>query len=278
MARRARLIDLAWYVGMGLFLPIFLSPIIWVYLASLTPSDRLAGSPYAVLDARHYTFAAFPRVWNGFGFSQAFTNSLLVCLAAAVCVVLLCSLPAYALSRYGFRGRNELALAILLGQLVPGIVVVIPIVLLLRNIHLTDNLVGLAGVYVIGAIPLGVWMLRGFLDAIPRELDESVLVDGGGLFAVLRYVIFPLAQPGIVTVAAFTFISAWGEYLLALSLITSNQNWTLPLALQEAFSRNSVDLGALTAGGVIASLPVAVLFMVVQRSLVAGLAAGSVKG
>ncbi len=278
MARRARLIDLAWYVGMSLFLLVFLSPIIWVYLASVTPSGNLAGSPFSVLDVRHYTFTAFPRVWNGFAFSQAFANSLMVCLAAAICVVVICSLPAYALSRYSFRGRNQFALIVLMGQLVPGIVVVVPIVLLLRHIQLTDNLVGLAAVYIISGIPLGVWMLRGFLDAIPRELDESVLVDGGGLLAVLRYVIFPLAQPGIVTVAAFTFISAWGEYLLALSLITSNQNWTLPLALQEAFSRNTVDLGALTAGGVIASLPVALLFMFVQRSLVAGLAAGSVKG
>ena len=278
MARRARLITIAWYAGMALFLPIFLSPIIWVYLASLAPSDRLAGSPYAVFDVRHYSFDAFSRVWNGFGFSRAFTNSALVCLAVAICTVVLCALPAYALSRYSFIGRNQLALAILLGQLVPGIVVVIPIVLLLRNIGMTDSLVGLAGVYLISAIPLGVWMLRGFLDAIPRELDESVLVDGGGLISVLRYVIFPLARPGIITVAAFTFISVWGEYLLALSLITSNQNWTLPLALQEAFGRNSVDLGALTAGGVIASLPVAVLFMFVQRSLVAGLASGGVKG
>ena len=104
MARRARLIDLAWYVGMSLFLLVFLSPIIWVYLASLTPSDRLAGSPYAVFDVRHYTFAAFPRVWNGFGFSQAFTNSFVLCLLVAICVVVLCSLPAYALSRYRFRG------------------------------------------------------------------------------------------------------------------------------------------------------------------------------
>jgi ABC-type glycerol-3-phosphate transport system permease component len=278
MARRERLIDLAWYVGMSLFLLVFLSPIIWVYLASLTPSDRLGGSPYAIFDIRYYTFSAFPRVWNGFGFSQAFFNSFVVCLLVALCVVVLCSLPAYALSRYNFWGREQLALAILLGQLVPGIVVVIPIVLLLRNIQMTDNLVGLGAVYVIAAIPFGTWLLRGFLMSIPRELDESVLVDGGGLFAVLRYVIFPLARPGLMTVAAFAFIGAWGEYLLALSLITSNQNWTLPLALQEAFSRNSVDLGALTAGGVIASLPVAILFMLVQRSLIAGLAAGSVKG
>src|ERR1019366_8420716 len=110
-------------------------------------------------------------------------------------------------------------------------------------------------------IPLGVWLLRGFLDAIPRELDEAALVDGGGLLTILRHVILPLALPGIITVGAFTFMTAWGEYLFALSLITSNQNWTLPLALQEAFGRNGLDLGVLTAGGVIASLPVAIMFM-----------------
>lgn len=111
---------------------------------------------------------------------------------------------------------------------------------------------------------------------LPRELDESVLVDGGGLLTVLRPVI--LALPGIITVGAFTFRTSWSEFLFALSLITSSQNWTLPLALQTAFSENTVDLGMLTTGGVSASLPVAVLFMLVQRSLVSGLTAGEVKG
>jgi|NGEPerStandDraft_6_1074524.scaffolds.fasta_scaffold73808_2 ABC-type glycerol-3-phosphate transport system permease component len=276
--RRAHLLDLAWYVGMGLFLFVFLSPLIWVYLASVTPSNELASSWTGVFDVRHYTLDAFSRVWNGFGFSQAFANSTLVSASVAVCTVALCSLPAYALSRYTFRGRTSLAMAILLGQLVPGIVVVIPIVVLLRNIHLTDSLIGLAGVYTVSDIPLGVWLLRGFLDAIPRELDEAALVDGGGLLTILRHVILPLALPGIITVGAFTFMTAWGEYLFALSLITSNQNWTLPLALQEAFGRNGLDLGVLTAGGVIASLPVAIMFMFVQRSLVSGLVAGGVKG
>jgi ABC-type glycerol-3-phosphate transport system permease component len=112
------------------------------------------------------------------------------------------------------------------------------------------------------------------LAPLPRELDESVLVDGGGLLTVLRHVILPLALPGIIAVGAFTFMTSWGEFLFALSLITSSQNWTLPLALQTAFSENTVDLGMLTTGGVSASLPVAVLFMLVQRSLVSGLTAG----
>jgi ABC-type glycerol-3-phosphate transport system permease component len=278
MQRRAVLLDVAWYVGMGVFLLLFLSPIIWVYLASLTPSTLLAASPTAIFDVTHYGFAAFPRVWTGSGFGRSFLNSLAVAACVAMGVVLLCSLPAYALSRFGFRGRGGLALMVLLGQFVPGIVIVIPVVLLLRTVHLTDSLVGLGIVYLIGDISLGVWMMRGFMDAIPRELDEAVLVDGGRFVDVLRHVIFPLAQPGIITIGAFAFMTSWGEYLFALSLITSNQNWTLPLALQEAFSRNSVDLGALTAGGVLVSLPMAVLFMALQRTLVAGLTAGGVKG
>lgn len=114
--------------------------------------------------------------------------------------------------------------------------------------------------------------------AAPRELDESVLVDGGRYLDVLRHIIVPLSRPGLMTIGAFAFTTAWGEYLLALSLITSDDKWTLPLALQGAMAQNTVDLGALTAGGVMISLPVAVLFMVLQRSLVAGLTAGSVKG
>lgn len=278
MARRARLLDIAWYVGMILFLPVFLSPIIWIYFASVTRSSLLAASPTAIFEVRHYVFANYDTVWNGLGFQQAFINSLVVATCVAVCAVLLSCLPAYALSRFAFIGRDKLALAILLGQLLPGIVIVIPIVLLLRSLHLTDNLFGLGIVYVIGSIPLSVWLLRGYLNAIPRELDESVLVDGGRLIDVLRYIIFPLARTGIIAVGSFAFMGAWGEYLFAISLITSVGNWTLPLALQEAFTRNTVDIGVLTAGGVITSLPIAVLFMFVQRTLVAGLVAGSTKG
>lgn len=278
MARRAALLDLAWYIGMGLFLLLFLSPIIWVYLASLTPANELAASPTAIFDVAHYNFDAFPRMWNSLGFSTAFFNSVKVSASVAVCVILLCAPAAYALSRFGFRGRGVMALTILMGQLLPGIVVVIPTVLLLRSLHLTDSLVGLWFVYVIINIPLGVWLLRGFLDAIPPELDESVMVDGGRYLDVLRYIIVPLSRPGLMTVGAFAFTTAWGEYLLALSLITSNDKWTLPLALQGAMAQNTIDLGALTAGGVMISLPVAILFMVLQRTLVAGLTAGSVKG
>ncbi len=276
--RRVALLDIAWYSGMTLFLLLFLSPIIWVYLAALTPSDELASSPTAVFDVGHYTLDAFPRMWNATGFAVSFLNSVKVGLAVAVSVILLCAPAAYALSRYAFRGRGVMAILVLVGQMLPGIVIVIPTVLLLRALHLTDSLVGLWVVYVIINIPLAVWLLRGFIDAIPRELDESVMVDGGRYLDVLRHIILPLASPGILTVGAFAFTAAWGEYLLALSLITSDDKWTLPLALQGAFGQNTVDLGALTAGGVMISLPVAVLFMVLQRALVAGLTAGSVKG
>lgn len=278
MTRRALLLDLAWYVGMGVFLVAFLSPIIWIYFASVTPADELASSPTAIFDVRHFIFTNFDHVWNGLGFQGAFVNSCVLATCVATCSVLLASMPAYALSRYSFAGRDQLALVILLGQMLPGIVIVIAVVLLLRDLQLTDNLFGLGLVYVISSIPLSVWLLRGYLNGIPRELDESVLVDGGGLVDVLRYIIFPLARTGIMAVASFAFMGAWGEYLFALSLIVSPDKWTLPLALQEAFSRNSVDIGALTAGGVVASLPLAVLFMFVQRTLVAGLTAGSVKG
>ena len=219
-----------------------------------------------------------PMSGQDLAFSRAFLNTCVVSAVVALCTTLLASLPAYALSRYTFRGSGSLAMLILLGQLLPGIVVLVPIILLLRTLHLTDNLLGLGLVYTISGVPVAVWLLRGFLNAIPRELDESVLVDGGRMFDVLRHVIIPLALPGVVTVGALSFIGSWGEYLFALSLITSDQNWTLPLALQEAFSQNTLSLSGLTAGGVIASLPVSILFMVGQRSLISGLTAGSVKG
>jgi ABC-type glycerol-3-phosphate transport system permease component len=277
MAKRPRYLTSAWYVGMVIFMILDLSPLIWMYFAALTPGDRLAASATAVFDVRYWSFHNFASVWSGLDFAQAFVNSAVLATCVGFLSVLLCTPPAYALSRFAFRGRTSLALLLLFGQLIPGIVVVVPIVLLLRTVHLTDTLVGLGIVYVIFDIPIGIWLLRGFLDAIPREMDDAAVIDGCNTLDVLRLIVLPLALPGLITVGAFTFLSSWGEYLLALSLITAPSNWTLPLALQEAFSQYSVDVGVLTAGGVVASLPVAVLFMFVQRSLVAGLMAGGVK-
>jgi ABC-type glycerol-3-phosphate transport system permease component len=252
-------------------------PIVWLYLTALKPQNQMFEGPLAIVP-RQITLDNFGRIWNAVGFQDAFRNSLIVSSVSAIVVTLAGLFAAYSLSRFRYPLRSFFAGSILAVQMLPGIVIVVPLIVILRRLGLTDSLRGLTIVYLLLALPITVWMLKGYMDDIPRELDEAAVVDGASTIRVLWQIILPLMGPATVAVGAFAFLLAWGEYLFAVSLITSVESKTLPLALQAAFGQYTVDWGMLTAGGVIISLPPAALFLFFQRYLVGGLAAGGVKG
>jgi len=260
-----------------LLVGIFIFPIIWLYLTALKPSGDMFSGPFAIIP-REITFDNFGRIWGAVGFQIAFRNSLLVAAASSLIVTLAGLGAAYSLSRFQYRLRPVFSGAILAVQMLPGIVIVVPLILILRQFGLTDSLRGLTIVYLLLGLPIAVWMLKGFMDEIPPELDEAATLDGAAPWQVLVQVIMPLMTPATVAVGAFAFLLAWGEYLFALALLTSTESRTLPLALQAAFGQFTIDWGMLTAGGVIISLPPAILFLFFQRYLVSGLTAGGVKG
>lgn len=252
-------------------------PIIWLYLTAFKPEGEMFGDPLAILP-RSLTTDNFARIWSAVGFRDAFRNSLLVAGASALVVTIVALFAAFSLSRFQYRGRGLFSGAILAVQMLPGIVIVVPLIITLRNLGLTDNLFGLGITYLLLGLPIAVWMLKGYLDDIPRDLDEAATVDGASNLQILWQVLMPLLAPATVAVGAFAFLLAWGEYLFAVALITSTERKTLPLALQAAFGQYSIDWGMLTAGGVIISLPPAILFVFFQRYLVGGLTSGGVKG
>lgn len=252
-------------------------PIIWLYLTSLKPASQMFGNPLDIVP-HTVTFENFSRIWHATGFAIAFRNSLIVASASAVIVTIAGLCAAFSLSRFRYPLRSVFSVAILAVQMLPGIVIVVPVIVILRHLGLTDSLVGLTIVYLLLGLPIAVWMLKGYLDDIPRDLDDAAVVDGASMLQVLRQIIMPLMAPATVAVGAFAFILAWGEYLFAVALITSTNEKTLPLALQDAFGQYSIDWGMLTAGGVIISLPPAILFLFFQRYLVGGLTSGGVKG
>lgn len=260
-----------------LLVGIFIFPIIWLYLTALKPAGDMFSGPFAIIP-REVTFANFDRIWGAVGFQIAFRNSLIVAAASSLIVTLAGLGAAYSLSRFQYRLRPVFSGAILAVQMLPGIVIVVPLIVILRQFGLTDSLRGLTIVYLLLGLPIAVWMLKGFMDEIPPELDEAATLDGAAPWQVLTQVIVPLMAPATVAVGAFAFLLAWGEYLFALSLLTSTESRTLPLALQAAFGQFTIDWGMLTAGGVIISLPPALLFLFFQRYLVSGLTAGGVKG
>jgi ABC-type glycerol-3-phosphate transport system permease component len=256
---------------------VFIFPVLWLYLTALKPPKDMFSGPLAIIPTE-ITFDNFARIWAAVGFQTAFRNSLIVAGVSSVIVTLAGLCAAYSLSRFRYRLQPVFSGAILAVQMLPGIIIVVPLIVILRQLRLTDSLLGLTIVYLLLGLPIAVWMLKGYMDDIPLELDEAATLDGASPLQVLLQVIMPLMAPATVAVGAFAFLLAWGEYLFALALLTSTEVRTLPLALQAAFGQYTIDWGMLTAGGVIISLPPAVLFLFFQRYLVGGLTSGGVKG
>ncbi len=224
------------------------------------------------------TFDNFVRAWNSVGFPDAFRNSLLVASVSSLITLVIALLAAFSLSRFRYPLQNVFSLAILGMQMLPGVLIVVPLIVILRQLSLTNTLHGLIIVTLMVQLPVAVWMLKGYMDDIPKDFDEAALIDGASYIQVMWRVILPLLLPAIVAITAFAFILSWGEYVFALSLITSTDKKTLPLALQAAFGQYTIDWGMLTAGGVIISLPPTILFVIFQRYLVSGLTNGGLKG
>lgn len=258
-------------------------PLFWMVLSALKPRTALdAGdsAPYT-LDP---SLDSFGRVLSVNNFGQYFLNSVVVALAVVVISTVLAFLAAVALTRYSFKLRTKLLIIILVAQMVPVEALTIPLFFLLRNAGEAIPLVGLNQlgslvlVHVGFSIPFAIWMLRGFVAAVPVEIEEAARIDGAGSFRFVRSILFPLVAPGVVACSVFSFISTWNDFLFAKTFIISAQeNQTLPMALLTFFKPDQNDWGAIMAGSVIMTIPVLIFFVAVQRRLVSGLA-GGVKG
>lgn len=254
---------------------LFLLPVLWVFLASLRPPREILSGNWFSLS---FTLENYAKLFARPEFVVALRNSFVVGLFSALGVLFMALPTAYALARLRFRGRELIGGLVLLVQMIPGIIILIPLVVLLRGAHLTNSLPGLVLVHVLVGLPIVVWLLRGYIEDVPVALEEAAMVDGATRAQTVRLVLAPLLLPAIAATGTFAFVLSWGEYLLALSLITSPENKTLPLALQALFDRYEVDWGLIMAGGSTIAAPVALVFLLIRRYLVDGLAAGGVKG
>jgi multiple sugar transport system permease protein len=262
-------------VGFILFLGF---PLLWLVSASIKSSQELAALDMSLLP-RQLHWDNYAVALQKQGILRSAFNSLVVALLSMVLVVVL-SIPAsYALARFKGRLRAVGVGWILVSQVFPVILIIIPLFVILRNAHLVDTLVGLVLVYTTFTMPFALWMLQGFVAAIPNELEEAAAMDGAGRFQTLRRIVFPLLMPGIVATAMFAFVAAWNEFFFALVLIQSPENYTLPVALKMFVGgEGKVALGPLAAGAVLATIPSLIVFSILQRRLTGGLLTGSVKG
>lgn len=272
------LIKPAQYVALAMYLIFLGFPLLWLVSASVKSSAEL----------NSLTVSLFPNEWHWENFSNALAkqgllhsagNSTVVALATTVLVVLLSLPAAYALARFKGKIRAFGTGWILVSQVFPVILIIIPLFFILRSIGLVDNLVGLTLVYTTYTMPFALWMLQGYVASIPKELEEAGSMDGASRLTVLRRIVFPLLMPGIVATAMFSFVSAWNEFFFALVLLQSPENYTLPITLKMFVGgEGKVALGPLAAGAVLATIPSLLFFTFLQRKLTGGLLSGAVKG
>ena len=282
MNRPSRLKIWATHAILILVVFITLYPVLWVVNMALTPSQAFSMSPNPIpTEVSTENFEELLTLRGADGsllFIRQFLNSILVALATTALGVGFATTAAYSFSRFRFFGREAGMNMLLVTQMFPGVVMAIPLYILLQNLGLLNSLTGLALVYSTTAVPFCVWMLKGYFDTIPIELEEAAIMDGMSRFQIFLKIVLPLAKPGIVVTALFSFMTAWNEFILAATFLSEPTKFTLPVALQQYVGDYSTEWGYFAAGAILVSIPVMALFFALQKHLVSGLTAGSVKG
>ncbi|MDE0423061.1 MAG: sugar ABC transporter permease [Gammaproteobacteria bacterium] len=277
LARHRRLVPRLESFGTHLLLwhaaALVVVPVVWIVDVAISPGNALGG---AIGDA--FTLEHFERLLVGESFWLWTRNSLTVATGTTM-LGLAFAIPAgYAFSRFKFSGRSQAMFAVLLVQMFPGVIILVPYFMVMKTLGLLNTSIGLILAYSVTALPLCVWMLKGFFDTVPRELEEAALLDGCTQVQVFRRIVLPLSLPAVAVTALFSFLAAWNEFLLALVFNTSNEQYTLPVGLASMIPANGQRWGDFAAASILVSVPVVILFVLFQKPLVQGLSFGGVKG
>jgi multiple sugar transport system permease protein len=274
---RRRLADLCIWL-LGLLITLFaIFPIVWALLTSLKREAAIITTVMQYIP-REVTFENYVAIWTRSNFPTLLVNSMVVTAITVVVCAVVGTLASYAIARCQFRGRRELMLFYLVIRMFPAVMIIIPLFILMRNVGLLDSRVGLALAYTTFLLPVFIWMMKGFFDAVPLELEDAARIDGCSRIGAMVRVILPLVVGGLVATVVFVAIGAWNEFLFALMMTTSTGSRTWPVGLQLMVGEFQLPWGTLAAGGIISIVPVVLLFALVQRALVRGLTAGAVKG
>lgn len=275
--RTRRRVRAGQYAALLAYLVFLAFPFLWLVSTAFKPATELA-SLHPTWIPRNPTLANFRQAFDEQPLLRAALNSLTAALSAAVVAVVIATPMAYVMA----RRRGALARAVsgwvVVSQAFPFVLLIIPLFLVLKNLRLIDSVPGLVMVYVVWALPFALWMLTGYVRAVPAELEEAAAVDGAGRLRTLVSVTAPLLAPGIVATALFAFVTAWNEFFFALVLLKTPEKQTLPVVLTHFIGAGGVaDLGPLAAAAFLATLPSLVVFAIIQRRITGGMLAGAVK-
>jgi multiple sugar transport system permease protein len=260
------------YLPLSLYLLFTLVPFYWILLFALRPAGSTSLVPWPM------TFDHFDKVWNERAFATFFQNSVLVGIATLVMTTLVALAGGYALARFDFRVKKAFMLALLCTQFVPGALLLVPLFEIFAKLQMINSLGSVIIAETVFQLPLSMILISGFIRNVPASLEEAAWVDGCNRFTAFRIVVLPLLRPGLIAVGSFAFVHAWNHFLFALMFLSDQGKQTIPVGLNTLMSADSVDLGALAAGGIIAAVPVVIVFAFIQKWLITGFSAGAVKG
>lgn len=252
-------------------------PLLWMVLSSIKPASELFVSPPAIWP-RAVTAEWYRNVLSGSDAPRFFLNSLIVGAATTIVCLTIGSLSAYGVTRFEFPGKRLLQFGALVGYVFPAIVLFVPIYMIVNTLGLIDSYAGLVICHCILTFPFALWMLRSFFQNIPRDIDEAAWVDGASFLRTFVSIILPLALPGIIAVGIFVFVLSWNEFLFASVLMTSAESKTVPVGIAEFITSFDIRWGEIMALGTLATVPVVVLFLSIQRYFLRGVLSGAVKG
>ena len=266
------------YVAVVCYLVFLGFPLLWLISSSLKSPQEFASITPSLLP-KHFDLSNYSDALNEQGLVRGLGNSLQISIYSTILVLIVALPVSYALARFRSRLRPLTNGWILISQVFPVILIVIPLFMILRPLHLTNTIPGVVIVYMVWSLPFALWMLQGYVAAVPRELEEAASVDGAGRVRTIVSIVMPLLRPGLIATAMFTFISAWNEFFFALVLLQDPQLKTLPLVLARFVgAEGQVQFGPLAAASVLATVPSLVFFAFLQRRLTSGLLSGAVKG
>jgi ABC-type glycerol-3-phosphate transport system permease component len=273
---RRRLGGLATYGAAAAVAVFCAGPFVWMVLTSLKPDAEIFSRVPDVLPSTPQ-FGRYAEVLRS-GFGRALVNSAFVATATTVAGLAVAALAAYALARFRMPFRRWLILVVLSVQMFPAVVLVVPLFVVMRRLGLLDSHAGLVLAYLSFTCPLAIWILKGFVQGIPPELEDAAMIDGATRVGAMRRVVLPLLAPGLAATAIFSFIAAWNEFLFALTFVKDEAMRTLPVALQTFVGQSQTDWGLIMAASVFYTAPVVAFFLALHRRLVEGMVAGALRG
>ncbi len=265
------------FTMLGIYLLFAMFPFYWLFVTSIKTEKEVYSFPVDYFPKKP-TLVNYVNVWMNSRFPRYFLNSGVVALVSSTIVTFIAILGAYSLARYNFKFKSQFLVFFLITQMFPLILFIVPLYIIFSKLKLINTLTGLILVYTSFNLPFSLFLMRGFIEGVPKEIEESTLIDGYGRFRMIMRIVIPIIRSGVFATFAFAFTGAWNEMLFALMFLNSEKKLTIPVFLSMFVQKYDVSWGEMSAAALISLIPVAVMFAWIQKYLVRVLAMGAVKG